>query len=130
MTETLKDTSAGGLRVLVTDDDGDSAEMLQILLGLMGHRVQVARDGSSALAAVSTFDPHVVLLDISLPDMDGYEVARQIRAAHPQPIRLIALSGWAPDEAGERAREAGFDYHLTKPADPDVIERLLSEQAV
>ncbi len=72
----------------------------------------------------------VVLLDISLPDMDGYEVARQIRARHGQAIRLIALSGWSEEEDRRRAREAGFDHYLTKPAQPEALERLLGEEVV
>jgi CheY-like chemotaxis protein len=122
--------SSGGLRVLVVDDNVDSAEMLQILLGSMGHDAQLAHDGQSALALVASQRPDVVLLDIGLPDMDGYEVARQIRALHQQPMRLIALTGWGHDEARQKALEAGFDRHLTKPADPDALERVLNEAAV
>jgi len=117
------------LRVLVVDDNVDSAEMLQVLLGAMGHHIELAHDGRSALALVATLHPQVVLLDIGLPDMDGYEVARQIRARHAEPMRLIALTGWGQDEVRQKAREAGFDHHLIKPTDPEVLERLLTESA-
>jgi CheY-like chemotaxis protein len=118
------------LRVLIVDDNVDSAEMMQVLLGSMGHDAQLAHDGKSALALVETQRPQVVLLDIGLPDMDGYEVARQMRARQQGPMRLIALTGWSQDEARERARAAGFDHHLTKPTDPEALERLLSEAAL
>ena len=117
-------------RVLVVDDNVDSAEMLQMLLGTMGYEAQIAHDGGSALELVASQRPHVVLLDIGLPDMDGYEVARQIRAQQRGPLRLIALTGWSQDEARQKALEAGFDHHLTKPTEPEALERLLGEPAV
>jgi CheY-like chemotaxis protein len=120
--------SRGPLRVLVVDDNVDSAEMLQVLLGSMGHDAQLAHDGKSAIAAAAAQKPQVVLLDIGLPDMDGYEVARQIRARQDGPMRLIALTGWSQDDTREKARDAGFDHHLTKPTEPDALERLLSEE--
>ena len=115
------------LRVLVVDDNVDSAEMLQVLIGSMGHDAQLAHDGRSALALAESQRPQVVLLDIGLPDMDGYEVARQMRARQLGPMRLIALTGWSQDDARDRARDAGFDHHLIKPTDPEALERLLSE---
>jgi DNA-binding response OmpR family regulator len=118
------------LRVLVVDDDTDSAEMMGMLLRLMGHAPSVAHNGEAAVACAATDHPQVVLLDISLPDMDGYEVARQLRARHGQAIRLIALSGWSQEEDRRRAREAGFDHYLTKPAQPEALERLLGEEVV
>jgi len=124
------DSTPARVRVLVVDDNHDSAEMMQILLGLMGHQVDVAHDGRSAIERVIETRPQVVLLDIGLPDINGYEVARQIRAANIAPLRLIALTGWGEEEARERGREAGFDYHLTKPADPADLEKLLSFAAV
>jgi CheY-like chemotaxis protein len=115
------------IRVLVVDDDRDSAEMLQTLLGLLGHDVQLAHDGQSALASVAAYDPQVVFLDITLPDMNGYDVARKIRAHQSRPIRLIALTGWARDDVAQQAREAGFDHCITKPADPDALQKFVSE---
>jgi CheY-like chemotaxis protein len=127
---TGKARPSGPLRVLVVDDNIDSAEMLQVLLGSMGHDAQLAHDGKSAIAAAIEQKPQVVLLDIGLPDMDGYEVARQIRARQAGPMRLIALTGWSQDDTREKARDAGFDHHLTKPTEPDALERLLSEEVV
>ena len=118
------------LRVLVVDDDVDSAEMLRMLLGLMGHDAYVAHSGRSALDAAEQHAPRVLLLDISLPDMDGYEVAREIRMRHGHSMRLIALTGWGQEEDRQRAREAGFDHFLTKPAHPETLERLLDEDVV
>ena len=112
------------MRVLVVDDNLDSAEMLQTLLTTMGHDAGMAHDGHSALEAVDAQRPEVVLLDIGLPDIDGYEVARQIRERQGAGPRLIALTGW--DEDDERSREAGFDHHLMKPADFDALERVLT----
>lgn len=102
--------------------------MLQTLLSLMGHEVQLAYDGQSALASVAMHNPQVIFLDITLPDMEGYEVARQIRARHPGAIRLIALTGWARDDVVQKTREAGFDHCITKPADPEALQKLLIER--
>ena len=113
------------MRVLVVDDNLDSAEMLQTLLKTMGHDAGMAHDGHSALEAVDEQRPEVVLLDIGLPDMDGYEVARQIRERQGSGPRLIALTGWDKDDV--RSREAGFDHHLMKPADFDALERVLAQ---
>jgi len=118
------------LRVLVVDDDVDSAEMMAMLLRLMGHETFVAHTGEDAVATTTQQQPQVLLLDISLPDITGYEVARRVRAAHGHGVRLIALSGWGEDEDRRRAREAGFDHYLTKPAEPEALERLLSEEVV
>lgn len=112
------------MRVLVVDDNVDSAEMLQALLTTMGHEAGMAHDGHSALEAVDTQRPEVVLLDIGLPDMDGYEVARQIRQRQGSRPRLIALTGWDKDD--ERSRRAGFDHHLMKPTDFGALERVLA----
>jgi CheY-like chemotaxis protein len=118
------------LRVLVVDDNRDSAEMLQVLLGMMGHTVDVAFDGRSAMIRVREQKPQVVLLDIGLPDVTGYDVAREIRKSGISPICLIALTGWGQEEARQEALEAGFDHHLTKPADPADLERLLATVSV
>jgi CheY-like chemotaxis protein len=122
--------SPSTLRVLVVDDNADSAEMLQVLLGMMGHDAHLAHDGRTALEQYDTLKPQVVLLDISLPDVSGYEVAKQLRAQQAGPLLLIALTGWTDPEARQKALESGFDHHVTKPADIDVLNRLLSEAAV
>jgi len=118
-----------GLDVLVVDDNRDSAEMLQVLLGMMGHAVSIAHTGRGAIESVAATRPHVVLLDIGLPDMSGYDVAREIRASYAESVRLIALTGWGREEVGNLASDAGFDQHLTKPADPALLERILSDVA-
>jgi len=109
----------------VVDDNGDAAGTLAELLQMLGSEVSVAHDGASALAQTDQFRPDVVLLDIGLPDMNGYEVARRIRSAHgPRQPKLIALTGWGQDEDKRLAQQAGFDEHWTKPVDPKRLQEL------
>jgi PAS domain S-box-containing protein len=115
----------GGRRVLVVDDNLDAAESLADLLRLLGHEADVAHDGPSALAKLGGQVPDVVFCDIGLPGMDGYEVARAMRAGGGRDLQLVALSGYAQPEDVKRAIEAGFDTHVAKPPDPAAIERLL-----
>lgn len=116
-----------GRRVLVVDDNKDAADSLAMLLGLSGAQVHVAYDGPSALAAVPIYRPHVVLLDIGMPGMDGCTVASRIRQdARNQDMLLIALTGFGQDEDRHRSNVAGFDEHLTKPADMNLLEKLIS----
>ena len=110
--------------MLVVDDNEDAAESLAVLLRMRGHEVWVAHDGPSALEAVRECSPEAVLLDIGLPGMSGYDVARELRAAQGRPL-LIALTGYGQREDRERAREAGFDLHFAKPADLDRLQRAL-----
>jgi CheY-like chemotaxis protein len=113
--------------VLVVDDNEDSAEMMGALLALHGHRVRIAHDAEHALAAAREFAPDAALLDIGLPGLDGYELARQLRQdQRTRHVQLIALTGWGADGDRLRAGEAGFDLHLTKPADPRVVLRALA----
>jgi CheY-like chemotaxis protein len=111
----------------VVDDNRDSADSLSLLLGLKGHHVRTAYDGTSAIEAARAFRPDVALLDIGLPGLDGYEVARRIRAEESiaQPA-LVATTGWGHAEDKRRAREAGFDYHMTKPISMEALERFLA----
>jgi CheY-like chemotaxis protein len=113
-------------RILVVDDNVDGLETLATLLELSGHEVRTASDGPAALTAAAEFRPEVVLLDIGLPGMDGYEVARRLRA---NPLfngaRLIALTGWGQDSDRDRSHDAGFDLHLVKPVDPAELQRVL-----
>jgi PAS domain S-box-containing protein len=113
-------------RVLVVDDNLDAADTLTTFLEMLGLQVRSVHDGPDALPAARAFGPDVVLLDIGLPGMDGYEVARALRA-DPQVgrVRLIALTGWGAEEDRRRALAAGFDHHLTKPVDLTVLEDLL-----
>jgi len=113
-------------RVLVVDDNRDAAVSLSKLLELLGVEVQVAHDGPSALQMLPLYGPSIVLLDIGMPGMDGYEVARRIRQ-NPEwhGIMLIALTGWGQEEDRHRAQDAGFDHHLLKPANIDALKSIL-----
>lgn len=119
--------ACGQLRVLVVEDNPDAAEMLATLLSVFGHEPRIASDAVGGLRALLEFSPDVALLDIGLPGIDGHELARRIRReAGFEHLPLVAISGWGRDEDVRRAREAGFDYHLTKPMQPDELERLLA----
>jgi PAS domain S-box-containing protein len=114
-------------QVLVCDDNEDAAMMLALLLRSAGHSVSTAHDGFEAVAQAEALRPEVVILDIGMPRMDGYEAARRIRELPGgEKVRLIALTGWGQDKDKQRAREAGFDEHLTKPVDGDVLQRLVA----
>jgi CheY-like chemotaxis protein len=112
------------VRVLVVEDDRDTAELMTTLLGLWGHRAFSTCDGAEAVAVSGRWSPDVVLLDLALPGMDGYEVARQIRRhGGKQPV-IVCISGYGQDD-DRRSRAAGCDHHFLKPADPDELRRLL-----
>lgn len=114
-------------RILIVDDSRDGGESLAMLLRVLGAEVALAHSGRSALESVDSFRPDVVLLDIGMPGMDGYEVARRIRANPAnRHISLIALTGWGQDEDRRRSVAAGFNHHLVKPADIDQLRQLLS----
>jgi CheY-like chemotaxis protein len=100
--------------------------MMQLMLECMGHAVRVAGDGIEAVRIAREFQPQVALLDIGMPRMDGYEAARQIRGALGASVVLVAVTGWGQEEDKRRAREAGFDHHLTKPTEPEDLERLIA----
>lgn len=108
-------------RVLVVDDNLDAAETLATLLRMDGHQVQVAGSGAEAIAEAARVAPELAFLDIGLPDMSGHELARRLRALQRGPLRLVALTGWGRDEDRARAREAGFDAHLTKPVETQAV---------
>jgi CheY-like chemotaxis protein/two-component sensor histidine kinase len=114
-------------RVLVVDDNRDAADSLGLILKILGAEVRVARDGPEALEALQGYDAEVVLLDIGMPGMDGYEVARRIRerATGRRPA-LVALTGWGQEKDRRDAREAGFDHHLVKPAEIDALKAVLT----
>ncbi|HZY84535.1 MAG TPA: response regulator [Gemmataceae bacterium] len=112
-------------RVLVVEDNADSREMLRFVLGIWGHQVEVAGDGEQGVAKALDWGPEVAILDIGLPLLDGYEVARRVRAVLGGRVLLIALTGYGSDEDRQRAFSAGFDAHLTKPADPEELRRLV-----
>jgi len=118
---------ARGLRVLVVDDNVDAADMLSELMQVTGHSSVVANDGARALALAADFHPEVAFLDIGMPGMNGYELARQMRRlAGLEGTVLVALTGWGDDNDRARSKAAGFDHHLIKPADMDAVEALLS----
>ena len=112
-------------KVLIVDDNVDGADSLASLLSLIGHDARTAHNGPAALGVVADFRPQVVVLDIGMPGMNGYEVARRVRAATgPDCPTLVALTGWGAEEDRRQSREAGFDHHLTKPVDPAELARL------
>ncbi|MFM0736088.1 PAS domain S-box protein [Paraburkholderia xenovorans] len=122
---------ATGLRVVVVDDNADAAESLAMVLELEGHRVRTAGDGVAGLALIREFAPQVVILDIGLPLLNGYEVARQIRDDDRHAgLMLIAVTGWGQQQDKQTAESAGFDHHFTKPVDPRELQRVLSRQRV
>jgi CheY-like chemotaxis protein len=118
---------ASGLRrVLIVDDNHDAADSLALMLSLSGHETHAAYDGAAALALAERFVPDVVLLDIGMPELNGYEVAERLRRLPwGRRVVLVALTGWGQDEDRRRALDAGFDHHLTKPVDPQRLATLL-----
>jgi CheY-like chemotaxis protein/two-component sensor histidine kinase len=118
----------GGLRVMVIDDNRDSADSACDVLRLLGNRVQCAYDGKTGVAAAALFKPHMILLDLAMPGMDGYETRRELRG-HPGSARsfLVAMTGFGNEDDKRRTREAGFDAHLTKPVELDALMALLNE---
>jgi CheY-like chemotaxis protein len=114
----LDDSIPGRSRILVVEDNEDARQMLQMLLMLTGHEVHAAGDGPSGLEMARTKKPDIAVIDLGLPGMDGFEVARRLRAGPEKHMRLIALSGYGQSEDRRKTREAGFDMHLVKPVDP------------
>lgn len=116
-------------RVLVVDDNMDAADMLVMMLQLFGHEVRAAYTGQTALETAVEYQPDVVLLDIGLPDMNGYEVARHLRQ-QPQTkdVKLIAMTGYGQDSDRQRSQEAGCEHHLVKPVDPQKLQDLLARR--
>ena len=120
--------ATAGLKILVVDDNLDAADMLAMLLELRGNQTQLAHTGPAALEAAAAFLPQVILLDIGLPGLSGYEVAQRLRATslEPRPL-LVAVTGWGTDDDRRQARAAGFDQHLVKPVDIERLEAVLAE---
>jgi DNA-binding response OmpR family regulator len=114
-------------RILVVDDNRDAADMLGEFLTIMGHDVRVVYDGREALRALPEFAAQVVLLDIGLPELDGWEVARRMREVQRTALlRIIAVTGYGEDKDHQRSRRAGIDHHVVKPANPRVLEALIA----
>jgi CheY-like chemotaxis protein len=114
-------------RILIVDDNKDLAGSLARLLRILGHDVEVVFDGRNGIETARTYRPRVVLLDIGLPNVDGYHVARTLRQEGFNDTIIIALSGYGQEEDLKRSREAGMDYHLTKPVDVKTISQLISQ---
>jgi CheY-like chemotaxis protein len=114
--------------VLIVDDNEANAETLAMVLRALGHDVRLAFDGIEGVQAAAAFHPHVVLLDIGMPRMNGYDVARHIRM---QPwgreMKLVAMTGWGQEGDKRRSQDAGFDSHLVKPVDPAAVAALLDQ---
>jgi two-component system, sensor histidine kinase len=123
-----REASVEPLRILVIEDNQDARQMLRAMLTMGGHEVREAADGESGIAAALETTPEVVLLDIGLPDMDGYEVARRLRTVPGgYSMVLVALSGYGRDDDRGRAREASFDAHVVKPAGPEQLGQIIAE---
>jgi CheY-like chemotaxis protein len=124
--ENHRTTRPSSRRILIVDDNVDAATTLSELLKMWGHDVRVVYDGLAALETAPIYQPNVILLDIGLPGMNGYEVARKLRqkAGLSQTI-LIALTGYGQREDQDQFREVGFDYHFTKPIDPAALRSIL-----
>ena len=114
-------------RILVVDDNHDSALSLAMMLSIMGHETRTAHDGESAVETAESFLPDVVLLDIGLPKLNGYEVAQRIREeSWGASMFLIAVTGWGQEEDRQRSSEVGLNVHMVKPVEPAVLEKLLA----
>jgi CheY-like chemotaxis protein len=117
-----------GRRILVVDDNEDAAQILGMVLELSGHEVHLAYDGQQAVVMARDLLPEVALVDIGLPKLNGYGVAEKIRAEPwGEKMVLIALTGWGHEDDKRRAIAAGFNFHLTKPVDPDQVEALIAQ---
>jgi CheY-like chemotaxis protein len=116
--------------ILIVDDNQDAADSLGALLGLMGNEVHIAYDGEQALEMAAALEPRVVLMDIGLPKLNGYEAARRMRALPGlRDALIVALTGWGQGEDRRRSREAGFDHHLVKPVALDDLQNVLAQPA-
>jgi CheY-like chemotaxis protein len=118
--------AASALRILVADDSEDAAHTLATLLEISGYELHIAHDGEQALAVAESCRPDVVLLDIGMPKLNGYEVCRRFRECDwGRHMTVIALTGWGQDQDRRRTAEAGFNHHLVKPADPVALLEML-----
>jgi CheY-like chemotaxis protein len=132
LNEAVEATGAaiGARSILIVDDNQDAADSLGALLSIMGNEVHVAYDGAQALEMAATLEPQIVLMDIGLPKMNGYEAARQMRVLPGlRDALIVALTGWGQGEDRRRSREAGFDHHLVKPVALDDLQSILAQPA-
>jgi CheY-like chemotaxis protein/anti-sigma regulatory factor (Ser/Thr protein kinase) len=130
-TEPRLEPQALGRRILVADDNQDAAESMALVLRMMGNDVRSVHDGGAAVTAAEEFKPEVVLLDIGMPVLNGYDAARRIRAhSWGRTMLLVALTGWGQDDDRKRASDAGFDLHFTKPLEPaDLVQIVAMDQS-
>lgn len=119
-------TGAKRLRVLVVDDNRDAADSMAAMLGVLGNEACATYSGHEVPALVESFRPEIVLLDIGMPGMNGYEVCRELRAAGHDDIRIVALTGYGQESDRSQSRAAGFDEHLVKPISMDSLQRVLA----
>ena len=123
-------TEPKSFRILVVDDNHDSALSQAMMLSIMGHETRTAHDGESAVACAESFLPEVVLLDIGLPKLNGYEVAQRIReTSWGAGMFLIAVTGWGQEEDRQRSTEVGLNVHMVKPVEPAALEKILADLA-
>ncbi len=123
--------SPPGQRVLLVDDNIDSSEPLSLLLQAKGHETRIAVDGEEAIEMADEFLPDCVVLDLGLPGIDGYEVARRLRERpYGAKLTIVALTGWAGKDVRVKAAAAGFDYHLVKPVNLEELERIVTAERV
>ncbi|MGZ5662733.1 MAG: response regulator [Usitatibacter sp.] len=115
-------------RILVVDDNADAADSLAMLLEVRGDEVRIAYDGLEALEAEGDFRPEVVLLDIGMPKLSGYDVARRIREARGGNVLIVAITGWGQEDDRQRARDAGFNHHFTTPVDFEMLLDLIDRE--
>jgi CheY-like chemotaxis protein len=121
--------SPTGQRVLLVDDNADSSEPLSLLLQAKGHETRIAVQGEEAVETADDFRPDCVVLDLGLPGIDGYEVARRLRERpYGATLTLVALTGWAGKDVRLKAAAAGFDYHLVKPVNFEELERIVTAE--
>ena len=120
-------STSEGARIMLIEDHPDAAESLALLLELLGHRVRVFSEGAAALASASADPPDVMVVDIGLPGIDGYEIARRVRRdPHLRHAVLIALTGYGTEDDRRESKAAGFDHHLVKPVEPRALEDLVA----
>jgi CheY-like chemotaxis protein len=125
------DAPASGKQVMIVDDNRDAADSLQMLFEVYGYRAACAYDGASALAAVRAATPDIVVMDLGMPGMDGYQTARAMRALPGgDAIVLIALTGWGHEDAREKTAGAGFDHHIVKPVNFETLRSWLNGTAL
>jgi CheY-like chemotaxis protein len=125
-TASVASKAVASRRVLVIEDQADSRDSLRMLLELWGHRVEVAPDGVRGVEKALAWRPDVIVLDIGMPRLDGYEAARQVRAALGNAVLLVAWTGYDQRTDRQRAYDAGFDFHIAKASDPSALQLLLS----